>query len=60
MTMENTKIRLAFEADVIESHIGSGSVERLLSGDYRDSDVDDHWQTWQTAWDAALATRSGE
>lgn len=50
--------RAAFEADVAESMIGSMNTARRADGEYIDPVVEDHWQTWQTAWEAASATQA--
>lgn len=47
--------RELFEADVIESKIGGGNLAQDKPGSYSDPTVADHWETWQTAWQARAA-----
>lgn len=46
--------REEFEVDVFES-FGRSSLAQDKDGNYSDPTIADHWETWQTAWQAGRA-----
>lgn len=50
----DTVMREAFEEDAMLSFRPGTSISRDVCGEYEDSTVADHWETWQTAWVEAV------
>lgn len=50
----DTVMREAFEEDAMLSFRPGTSISRDACGEYEDSTVADHWETWQTAWAEAV------